>query len=200
MSLDAKFRHPRNSLTQIKTPEEFHKYRLLLQMHTYLLIMRMHLRLGSMYDKRHLYFHDLDVADDLEISFLIAKTYYSESRKYWEKARELAHKAHEYPFEMDLGTMETERFEIVTGVLDYDRIIDLHTARVEAKLEHITAFLDTEGRPRPVKTAIQKDLEKMYDESFTAEPLGAPEMKPLLNEKPMHPDNDEFFQMPPFPQ
>jgi hypothetical protein len=198
MSLDAKFRHPRNALAHIDTPEQYHKYRLLFQMHTYLLLMRMNLRLGSLYDKRHLYFHDLDFADDLEISFLIAKTYYTESRKYWEKAKELAIRADEYPFEIDLGTMESERYEIVNGTLDFDRIIDLHTARVEAKLEHITAFLDSEGRPRPVKTAMQKDLEKMYDGSFTPDPLGNPELKPLWNEKPLYPDNDEFFKIPGF--
>ena len=71
LAQSAPFRHPRNSLCKIETEEQFHKYRNLMFMQAHLMIMRMYLRLGSLFDKRHLYFHDLDFADDLEISFLI---------------------------------------------------------------------------------------------------------------------------------
>ncbi|MBI3395037.1 MAG: hypothetical protein HY042_04310, partial [Spirochaetia bacterium] len=70
MSLGTRFRHPASALCKIKTEDEHHRYRNLMFMHTNLLIMRMYLRLGSMYDKRHLYYHDLDVADEMSVAVL----------------------------------------------------------------------------------------------------------------------------------
>jgi len=180
-----RFRHPRNALCQIDTPEAYHKYRNLMFMQTNYLIMRMFLRLGSMYDKRHLYFHDLDFSDDLEISFLIARSYYHEARKYWELTKHYAGVAGQYPFTLDLPTIESNRYLIATGKLDFDRILYLHRGRIEAKLGVVKEFLDEEGRPRPVKTAIQKDLEKMYDSKFTPEPLGEPVLDPEWKEIPL---------------
>ncbi|GIX41211.1 MAG: hypothetical protein KatS3mg129_0944 [Leptospiraceae bacterium] len=184
LALNSKFRHPRNSLCKIKTEEEYHKYRLLMFMEIHLLIMRMYLRLGSLYDKRHLYFHDLDVADDLEVSFLIARTYYNESLKYWFKAKNYAIQASQYPFTLDLGNIESHRFEIYQNELDYERIIKRHLNRIETKLEIIAQFLNQEGRPRPVKEKMLDDIKQMYDENFTPDPLDEPKLNPHWNEKP----------------
>lgn len=184
-ALTHRFRHPRDALCKIETEAQYHKYRNLMFMHINLRIMRMFLRLGSLYDKRQLYFHDLDMADDLEISFLIARTYYKEAIKYWEQARKYAAVAGEYRFDLDLPTIETERHRINNGKLDYDRIIYLHLSRVESKLGMTKTFLDREGRPRPVKTAIQKDIESMYDGSFTPVPLAPPELDPEWKERPL---------------
>jgi len=101
-ALATRFRHPRESLCEIKTEAEFAKYRSLMFMQTNLLIMRMFLRLGSMYDKRQLYFHDLDVAEDLDISFRIAHAYYEQARPFWEAARKNANQASEHKFDIDL--------------------------------------------------------------------------------------------------
>jgi hypothetical protein len=180
-----KFRHPRNSLCKIESEERYHKYRNLMFMQVNYLIMRMYLRLGSMYDKRHLYFHDLDFSDDLEISFMIARTYYGEAKKYWELAKHYAIEANRHPFEIDLPTIETTRYDIIRGELDFDRIIGLHLGRVESKLGAVKEFLDEEGRPRPVKSAIQKDIEAMYDGSFTSSPLDTPVLDPEWKEKPL---------------
>lgn len=177
-ALTHRFRHPRNALCRIQTEEEYHKYRLLMFMRINLTIMRMYMRLGSMYDKRHLYFHDLDFADDLEISFLIARTYYNEALVYWKQAEKYANEAHKYPFEIDLPQTETDRFLIVTGKLDYGYIIGRHLGRLEAKLDATSTFLDEEGRPRPVKKAIQKDMESIYDDTFNPDPLDPPELDP----------------------
>ncbi|MEQ9367293.1 MAG: hypothetical protein RIF32_23885 [Leptospirales bacterium] len=187
-ALTHRFRHPRNALCKIENEQQYHKYRLLMFMQINLVIMRMFLRLGSLYDKRHLYFHDLDFADDLEISFLVARTYYTAARLYWKQAVNYAEQANEYRFELDLPTIESHRFNIVQGKLNFDRIIDRHLYRVEAKLETTTAFLDEEGRPRPVKNAMQKDLESMYDESFTPAPLGPPVLDPEWKDTPLFDD------------
>ena len=184
-SLTHRFRHPRNALCKIETEAQYHKYRNLMFMHINLQIMRMFLRLGSLYDKRHLYFHDLDMADDLEISFMIARTYYRAAIPYWNQARKYAAVAGEYRFDLDLPTIESHRFQINNGELDYDRIIYLHLQRVNGKLGMTTAFLDQEGRPRPVKTAIQKDIEAMYDDNFTPAPLGPPVLDPEWKEQPL---------------
>lgn len=193
-SLAHRFRHPRQALCKIETEAQFHKYRLLMHMKVNLLIMRMYMRLGSLYDKRHLYFHDLDFADDLEISFLIARTYYNEAQKYWQKARGYAARAHRYPFELDLPTIESERFEIVTGRLNFERIIGLHLERLNAKLATTGSFLDGEGRPRPVKQKMQKDIESLYDQEFTPDPLAAPRLNPEWSESPY--EKGELFETP----
>jgi len=187
-SLTHRFRHPRHALCSIRNEAEYHKYRNLMFMHINMLIMRMYLRLGSLYDKRHLYFHDLDFADDLEISFLIAATYYREARPYWKAAQRYAKVASEYTFHLDLPGLESEMHLIQTRKTDYDRIIDLHEERLKQKQIMTTTFLNREGRPRPVKTAIQRDLEKMYDEKFRPDPLGPPVLDPEWKEEPLFPD------------
>ena len=84
-----RFRHPRNALAKTKTKEEYHKYRLLLFMHLNLKIMRSYLRLGSLFDKRHLYFYNLDFADELKESFKIAEFYYQQAVPYWKKIQRI---------------------------------------------------------------------------------------------------------------
>ncbi len=183
---DARFRHPRHALCRIETQPQYHKYRLLMHMKINLIIMRMYMRLGSLYDKRHLYFHDLDFSDDLEISFLIARTYYMESLKYWKRAKALAQEAHEYPFELDLPTIESERYQIVRGELDFNRYIGLHLARVNSKLGITQNFLKKYGKPRPVKKRMQADLLKFYSED--PGPLTPPVLDPEWKEKPLFPE------------
>jgi hypothetical protein len=193
-ALNSKFRHPRNALCKIQTEQEFHKYRLLMFMEINLIIMRMYLRLGSLYDKRHLYFHDLDVADDLEVSFLIARTYYNESLKYWQLAKDYAQKASIYPFTLDLGNIESHRHEIYTNELDFERIIKRHLNRIETKLEIVAQFLNQEGRPRPVKQKMLEDIKKLYDKDFSVDPLNEPSLNPHWNEKPLFPNDSDTNQ------
>lgn len=188
MAQSAPFRHPRNALCKIETEEQYHKYRNLMFMQAHLMIMRMYLRLGSLFDKRHLYFHDLDFADDLEVSFLVARTYYKEAEKYWYSARQYALEANKHPFEIDLPQIESTRFEIVRGDLDFKRIIDRHESRVEAKLAIVKEFLDKEGRPRPVKMRMLEDIQNMYDADFTADPMEMPRLNEEWKEKPLFPD------------
>ncbi|MCS7204995.1 MAG: hypothetical protein NZ853_04810 [Leptospiraceae bacterium] len=188
LALSSKFRHPRNALCKIQNEEEYHKYRLLMFMEIHLLLTRMYLRLGSLYDKRHLYFHDLDVADDLEVSFLIARTYYNEALKFWQKAKEYAENASAYVFTLDLGLIETHRYEIIHKQLDFERIIKRHLNRVETKLEIIAQFLNQEGRPRPIKQKMLDEVKGMYDQDFSYEPLTEPTLNPHWKEEPFFPD------------
>ncbi|MBX7058231.1 MAG: hypothetical protein K1X75_09195 [Leptospirales bacterium] len=180
-----RFRHPRQALCQIETEEQYHKYRLLMFMQINMLVMRMYLRLGSMYDKRHLYFHDLDMADDLEVSFLAARTYYREAIPYWRLAKRYAQESEQYRFDSCMANLEDLRFQIGSGRLNFDRIIERHIYQVEAKLGIASEFLDIEGRPRPVRQQMQRDIEGMYDDRFRPAPLGPPQLEPLRNEQPL---------------
>lgn len=187
-ALGTQFRHPSKALCTIRTEEEYHKYRNLMYMQTNLLIMRMFLRLGSLYDKRHLYFHDLDVADDLSVSFRIAKAYYEQAKPFWELARKHATVASQYRFDLDLPGIESERYRIMTGETNFDRIIERHIADVDAKIQATDTFLAREGgSPRPVKAAMQKDMESMYNSEFTPDPLGPPVLQPHRNDKDSEP-------------
>ncbi|MCB1175584.1 MAG: hypothetical protein KDK39_18560 [Leptospiraceae bacterium] len=188
LALVHKFRHPRNALCKIENEQEWHKYRLLMHMQINLQIMRMYLRLGSLYDKRQLFFHDLDFADDLEISFQIARSYYHMAIPYWHKARELAAEAGEYRFEIDLPGLESERFAINRGKLDFDRIISRHMLRVESKLGVVQPFLVNEGRPRPVKKAMQQDMEEFNRQNPEPADLGPPQLNPEWKEQALLPD------------
>ena len=172
-----KFRHPSRSLCKIETEEQFHKYRLLMFMQVNKLIMRMFLRLASSYDTRQLYFHDLDFADDLERSFLIARSYYHQALPFWKKSLAYAKEASQYPFILDLPGIESTRFKIITGKLDFGYITEGHLKKLETKLRALGEFLDQEGRPRPIKKAIQKDIEKMYDKDFQPTPLDPPALE-----------------------
>ena len=172
-----KFRHPSRSLCKIETEDEFHKYRLLMFMQINKLIMRMFMRLASSYDTRHLYFHDLDFADDLERSFLIARSYYYQALPFWKRSLAYAEEASQYPFSLDLPTIESTRFKMITGKVDFEAIIERHINKIETKIAALDEFLGEEGRPRPVKNAIQKDIENMYDENFRPSPLSPPSLE-----------------------
>ncbi len=189
-ALSARFRHPSQALCTIQTEDEHHRYRNLMFMHINALIMRMYLRLGSLYDKRVLRYHDLDVADDLEVSFRIARTYYTEARIYWEKAKSYADAVGDQKFEVNMPQLESEQFQIRKKKLnfDYDRIIDRHIDAVDKKLAVVTDFLDAEGRPRPVKVKMLEDIQKMYDKDFTPDPLEMPQLNQHWNEKEIFKD------------
>ena len=173
-SLASKYRHPYHSLCTIKNKTEHHKYRLLMHMHIHILIARLFLSLGAMYDKRNLYDHDLDVADDLEKSFYIARTYYYRAIPYMQKAEHYAKLSGAYSFYLDLDTIETEAFKIRTKKLNYERIIERHINKIEGKLKIIKKFLDKEGRPKPVKEKTKQHIRSMYNDEFKPYPLDPP--------------------------
>jgi hypothetical protein len=141
IALEKKFRHPREALCLIHNPQEYHKYRLLMHMHLNLQIMRSYLRLGSLFDKRHLYFYNLDFAPELKNSFQVAEGYYRESMQYWKKARELALEASSYNFEIDMPGLESIRADILAGDIDYTVFTGNHLLRLKQKQHEVDAWL-----------------------------------------------------------
>jgi hypothetical protein len=141
IGLASRFRHPRNSLCEIKDEESYYKYRLLLTMHLNLQIMRAYMRIGSLYDKRFVYFHNLDFAHDLKKSFNLARGFYKEAIPYWKAAKDNAMKAHKLTKDLDLGTLESERYEIALGKLNFDFIIEDHLDRLDKKQKTVEEYL-----------------------------------------------------------
>lgn len=141
IALQKKFRHPSQALCKIESPEQYHKYRLMIFMHLNLKIMRSYLRLGSQYDKRFLYFYNLDFAEELKISFAIAEGFYKEALPYWQKAREYAKEASKYSFELNMGQLESIRHEIMTKEIDFAVYTGNHLARLKQKSDAVDKYL-----------------------------------------------------------
>ena len=133
IALKKRFRHPKNALVLVTTKKEYHKYRLLIFMHLHLKIMRSYLKLGAQFDKRHLYFYNLDFAKELNESFKIAEFYYNKATPYWEEARKLAKKASQYSFEINLDTLESIQYDIMKKKINFDEYIANHLQKLKAK-------------------------------------------------------------------
>lgn len=141
IALEKKFRHPREALCLIHNPQEYHKYRLLMHMHIHLQVMRSYLRLASLFDKRHLYFYNLDFAPELKNAFAVAEGYYRESMPHWKKARDLAFEASSYNFEIDMPALESIRADILAGDIDYTVFTGNHLLRLKQKQLEVENWL-----------------------------------------------------------
>ncbi|MDY6935832.1 MAG: hypothetical protein SVZ03_16635 [Spirochaetota bacterium] len=132
-ALECRFRHPSEALIKIETKDEYLKYRRLMFMHINILIMRNYLRIASRYDKRRIYFYNLDFAKEIRESLDIAEGLYRKAIGYWNKAKGYAEKASNIRITTDLGFIESERYSIIKGELNYRRIIDDHIKRLKEK-------------------------------------------------------------------
>ena len=138
-ALNCKFRHPSQALVEITSEEEYLKYRNLMFMHINMLILRDHLKIAVRYDKRHIRFYSADFAKDIRESLDIAEKYYGDALPFWHEAVKYARRASEIKITTDLGTIETERFNIIKGKTDFEKIIKGHISKVKSK----QALLDT---------------------------------------------------------
>lgn len=136
-ALNSKFRHPSEALIKINTEDEYQKYRRLMFMHINLLIMRSYMRIASRYDKQKIYFYNHEFAREINESLDTADKMYNEAVPYWNKARDYAEKASDIKLTTDLGFIETERFSIVRGELDFGNIIDKHLDNIRQKREDL---------------------------------------------------------------
>lgn len=139
-ALTRKFRSPYYALCKIQDEISYHKYRLLLFMHIHVLLTRNFLRIGAHFDKRHVHFHDAGYLDEMKKSFAIAELFYKESFKYWRQARSYAAKAARIPRDIDLGFIESERFDILKGELDLAKMANIYLYRLRQKVKRIEAM------------------------------------------------------------
>ncbi len=122
-ALQCKFRHPSMALVKVESDREYFKYRNLMFMHINMLIMRSYLSIASRYDKQKVLFYNWDYAQEISESLDIAERHYAEALPYWERVREYAQVASQVKITTDLGFIETERKNIITGDIDFGRII-----------------------------------------------------------------------------
>jgi len=144
-ALNSKFRHPSQALAKVETSEEYYKYRNLMYMHINLLIMRNYMRLASRYDKQKIYFYNMDYAKEISESLDIAESLYREAIPYWNIAKKHANTASTVKITTDLGKMESERYSIIHGELNFENIIDDHLTRLNKKKNKLNEYIQGEG-------------------------------------------------------
>ncbi len=132
-ALNCKFRHPSEALIKITDEKEYYKYRNLMYMHINVLILRNYLKIAVRYDKRNIYFYDNDFAEHLKVSLQTAEELYLEAMPYWREAERYAKRASEVKITTDLGYMESERYSIIKGDVNYERIINGYVKNTKTK-------------------------------------------------------------------
>lgn len=141
ISLNCRFRHPSNALVKVDTEKEYLKYRKIMFMHINLLIMRNHMRIAVRYDKRRIHFYDQSFAKEISESLKIADRYYREAIPYWREAKRLALEASKIKITTRMGNVESERYSIITGKLNFNRIINTHLKKIGTKQSKLQNFL-----------------------------------------------------------
>jgi hypothetical protein len=140
-ALNCKFRHPSQALVKVDTEDEYLKYRKLMFMHINLMIMRNYLKIGSRYDKKSIKFYDVTFAKDINDSLDIAEKMYKEAIPYWEEAKKHAAESSRIKITTKLSNIESERYRIITGDLDFKKIITSHITSVNKKQEKLKNFI-----------------------------------------------------------
>lgn len=138
IALQCKFRHPSQALVKLESDQEYFKYRNLMFMHINMLIMRNYLSIAARYDKRKIDFYNWDYAKEINESFTIAERYYNEAYPYWQKALEYANTASSVKITTDLGFIETERKKIITGEIDFGKIINGYISGLQSKKQKLS--------------------------------------------------------------
>lgn len=141
IALNSKFRHPANALVKVETEQEYLKYRKIMFMHINLLIMRNHMRIAVRYDKKKIYFYDTTFAKEISESLKIADRYYREALPYWNEAKRLAEEASRIKITTRLSNIESERFNIIKGKTDFNRIINTHLEKLKTKQVKLQNYL-----------------------------------------------------------
>jgi len=140
-AMNCKFRHPSQALVKVETEKEYLKYRKLMFMRMNILIMRNHMKIASRYDKRKIYFYNMEFSKDIRDSLDIADRYYREAIPYWKKAKKYANEASRIKITTDLSSMESERYSIIHKDLDYGKIIATHLKKVDKKKKKLDKHL-----------------------------------------------------------
>lgn len=140
-ALNTKFRHPSEALVPVDTEDEYLKYRKLMFMHINIMIMRNYLKIGSRYDKKNIKFYDATFAKDINDSLDIARKMYQEAVPYWEEAKKYAEESSRIKITTKLSNIESERYRIITGDLDFQKIINSHMTKVNKKQEKLKNFI-----------------------------------------------------------
>jgi hypothetical protein len=139
-ALQCNFRHPSQALVKVDSEQEYLKYRKLMFMHINLLIMRNYTAIAARYDKIRIDFYNQPFVKEINESMDIAEKLYKEAVPYWDKAKEYALDASRIKITTDLGSIETERYNIQHGNLDFAKIIDHHIKKIGDKRQQLNSL------------------------------------------------------------
>jgi len=140
IGLSTKFRHPSKALVEVSTKKEYLKYRKLLFMHINLMIMRSYLKIATRYDMVRVKFYHKEFKKDILKSLNIAEETYKQAIPYWKIAKKLAKEASKIKITTNLSNIESERFSIKTGDLDFKKIIKAHLKRIKKKRKLLNKY------------------------------------------------------------
>jgi len=139
LALSYPFRHPSRALCLLKTVDEGKRYKRLLVMDAYFKIMKDYLTLGSLYDKKIIYYFNMPFKKDLKESLGYAKYYYNLAKDYWKKVLYYAGEANKINARVDIDSLEDELYKILHRDKfvdwDYDYTFKLHLKKLEANLK-----------------------------------------------------------------
>jgi len=140
-ALNCNFRFPSEALVKLETDQEYLKYRKLMFMHINIMIMRNYLKIGVRYDKKNIKFYDSVFAKEINESLEIAKKMYEEAIPYWYEAKRHAEESSKIKITTKMSNIETERYRIITGELDFAKIINYHITSVNKKQAKLQNYL-----------------------------------------------------------
>ena len=137
----ADFCNPQFLDFKITTEKEWEKYRYLFQMHINLKLIEQHLRLGRIYDKKCIYFYDAPWKEEYLRNMEKALSCYKAGLYYWQEAKLWCEKSNASSFNFLYITAkqnwEDERERIVTGQLDYEKMLNREIARLEKNINEL---------------------------------------------------------------
>ncbi|ACH95014.1 hypothetical protein ACE4V3_00280 [Borrelia recurrentis] len=133
------FGNPNYSLAQIKTKEEWNKYKLFFKMHVNLLLVKQHLYLGNLFDTKHVYFYNTPKKDGILKNLNQAIIFYKMATSYYKKALTYHKQLDKYKFIKIQGNgitnWEDEYYRIEIKELNYYDIIERELIRIEKTKE-----------------------------------------------------------------
>lgn len=137
----ADFVNPLYANARIQTEKEWEKYRYLFMMHINLKLVEQHIRMGSIYDKKVVYFYDAPLRDEYLRNLETTLTYYKAGLSYWKEAKLWYEKADapsfNFLFLTDIQNWEDERERIKTGDLNYEKMLTREIERVENNINEL---------------------------------------------------------------
>lgn len=133
-AIKADFCNPLYAVARIEDEKQWEKYRYMFLMHLNLKMVEQHLRLGARYDKKKAFFYNYPWKEQNIDSLRTAEEFYKTALFYWGEAKLWAEKANirefRFLFLTDIQGWEDERERIVSGTLNYERVIERELFRL----------------------------------------------------------------------
>ena len=129
----ADFCNPLYAMARIPDQKHWERYRYLFNMHIELKMIEQHLQLGAKYDKQVAYFYNAPWKQENLESLEVAEIAYRTALAYWNTAKEWATKAQNirWIYLPEVQFWDDESHRIVTGELNYERIINRELNRLQ---------------------------------------------------------------------